>query len=282
MLKSTAYLCGFLVVGLAFFVATERMVSPAFQQCIDKRTSEKVSNPANNKPASLRSVVSATVGCSGDFVDSHGSGITALATLMIAAFIWILWIATTKQSEFAREAHILDKRAFIFAIDFAKRWDVPDPATAGLYNWRFAPLWRNTGDTATKDLTTFVECEIRNDMLPPNYPFTFKQEHVVKGIIGPKVDMVGGTVPRVPAVITPEDLREAQLFRRFIYLWGWVKYFDVFPGTPRHITHFCWLITSTGDPMTFIPNTPGSPPTPGTLNFAFLQHPEGNYNKDET
>jgi hypothetical protein len=57
----------------------------------------------------------------------------------------------------------------------------------------------------------------------------------------------------------------------------WLKYFDVFPNTPEHLTHFCWLILVTGDPQTFVPNTPGQPPTTGTLTFQYLQHTEGNY-----
>jgi hypothetical protein len=97
-----------------------------------------------------------------------------------------------------------------------------------------------------------------------------------KGIIGPKETLTGGIAPQ-GAAITPQDIVDAKTFRKFIYLIGWVKYFDVFPNTPEHITHFCWLISVTGDPQTFVPNTSGQPPTPGTLNFQYLQHTEGNY-----
>jgi len=153
-------------------------------------------------------------------------------------------------------------------------WEL-DPKTS-LYNWRFRPRWQNSGGTPTKHLRSHVECEIRNSPLPTSYAFNLESDNVGKGIIGPKEALTGGVAPQ-GAAVTPQDIADAQAFRKFIYLIGWVKYFDVFPNTPEHVTHFCWLILVTGDPQTFVPNTPGQPPTTGTLNFQYLQHTEGNY-----
>ncbi len=98
-------------------------------------------------------------------------------------------------------------------------------------------------------------------------------------MIAPNADTHGGAAPQgIP--ITPQDMLDSQAFTKFIYLWGWIKYRDVFPNTPEHTTRFCWLILVTGNPSTFVPNTPGQPPTPGTLYFNFLQHTEGNYTED--
>jgi len=281
VLRQTVYLFFFLIVAFALFVTAERMFSPLFQQCIDQREHDGVASCANNETGCFSSVaISSYIGCSGKRINSLGNAITALATLMIAAFTWILWLGTTEQADFAREAHILDKRAAIFAVTFAQSWYPVDPAT-GLYNWSLRPVWRNTGDTPTKDLTLHVECEIRDATLPLGYPFAYQEADVGTGTLGPKMDMFGGPAPRYPTVLTPEDILQAQQGRRFIYLWGWAKYHDIFPNTPRHITHFCWLITSTGDPFDFIPNVQGPPPTRGALTFGLVQHPEGNYNKDE-
>ncbi|MGH7924599.1 MAG: hypothetical protein ACREQH_08425, partial [Candidatus Binatus sp.] len=98
MLKQTAYLLAFLLVSFAIFLTAEKIFSPAFEQCIEKRAQENIASSANYQPSGFGSV-SAYLGCSGNVIDSHGNGITALATLMIAAFTWTLWIATTKQSE---------------------------------------------------------------------------------------------------------------------------------------------------------------------------------------
>ncbi len=157
----------------------------------------------------------------------------------------------------------------------AQFWE-PDAAT-GKYNWRLRPILRNTGNTPTRQMSMFVECEIRNTPLPQGYAFAYQDQNVAGGTISPKFDLTGGLAPRSPgAPITPQDLLDAQNGRKFIYLWGFVRYRDVFPRSRIHTTRYCYMITTTGDPLTFIPNTPGQPPTPGTLAFQTIHHSEGN------
>jgi hypothetical protein len=189
-------------------------------------------------------------------------------------FAWRQWTAIKEQARLTKEALVADKRAFVFADNIVSLWDPPNET--GIYNWRLRPRYRNTGGTPTKNLRSHVECDIRNTVLPPGHAFTAQSTPCGTGMIPPSGDSTGGIAPQGSA-ITPQDIVEAQAFRRFIYLWGWIKYHDVFPGTSEHTTHFCWMILIAGDPTTFVPNTPGQPPTPGTLQFTFLQHTEGNY-----
>jgi hypothetical protein len=188
-------------------------------------------------------------------------------------FAWRQWQAIKEQAQLTKDSLIADKRAFVFADSFTQTFE-PDPST-GLYNWRLRPRWRNTGSTSTSKLRVYVQCEIRNSPLPANYTFP-QEQNDAKGMIGPHHEMLGGPAPQRTG-ITPEDILAAQQFKKFIYLWGWAKYFDAFPDTPEHTTHFCWLILVTGDPKQFVPNTQGQPPVPGTLAFNYLQHTEGNY-----
>jgi hypothetical protein len=44
-------------------------------------------------------------------------------------------------------------------------------------------------------------------------------------------------------------LRDVQQATLFLYLWGWVRYFDVFPDTKEHITRFCGVVMPVGDPF---------------------------------
>jgi hypothetical protein len=183
------------------------------------------------------------------------------------------WAAIKEQSRLTEEALIADKRAFVCADGLMYFWEAD--ATTGLYNFRLRPRYRNTGATPTKKFRSHVECDIRNAVLPSGHVFVDQDTNVGSGMIPPKVESTGGMAPQnVP--ITPQDILEAQALRRFIYLWGWMKYYDVFPNTPEHTTHFCWLVLVVGNPITFVPNTLGQPPTPGTLDFTFVQHPEGN------
>lgn len=217
--------------------------------------------------------------CSGAFVNSNSGGITAIATLVIAAFTATLWYATNRQAELTKEAFIADKRAFIFATTFNQIWE-QDKAT-GLYNWRFKPVLRNSGETPTKGLEMYVTCEVRNTQLPSGYAFTSQVQNIAKGMMPPKFDLQGGLAPQLPGpAITSQDIIDAESGNKFIYLWGWIRYRDVFPKTPQHTTRYCWAILPLGDPMQFVPNTPGQPPTPGTLVFYSAHLPEGNSIED--
>jgi hypothetical protein len=199
--------------------------------------------------------------------------------LLVIGFFYTLfarrqWQAIREQTRLIEESLIADKRAFVCADLVLYLWELD--SVTGLYNFRLRPRYRNTGSTPTKDLRSHVECDIRNSWLPPGYIFTDQNATVGTGMIPPNGESTGGMAPQ-NAPITPQDIVETQGFKRFIYLWGWIKYHDVFPNTPEHTTRFCWLVLITGDPMTFVPNTPGQPPTPGILSFSFFQHTEGNY-----
>ena len=198
--------------------------------------------------------------------------------LLVVGFFYTLfarrqWLAIKRQTELIEESLIADKRAFVCADGFVHLWEL-EPNT-NLYNFRLRPRYKNTGSTPTKDLRSHVECDIRNTVLPPGHIFTDQNATVGTGMVPPHGEVTGGIGPQATP-ITPQDIVEAEAFRRFIYLWGWIKYRDVFPNTSEHTTRFCWLIQVVGDPMTFVPNTVGQPPTPGALDFRFLQHSEGN------
>jgi hypothetical protein len=183
------------------------------------------------------------------------------------------WLAIKRQTELIEESLIADKRAFVCADGLYYFWEAIENTT--LYNFRLSPVYRNTGSTPTKNLRSHVECDIRNTVLPPNHVFFDQNQEVGSGMIPPNGQNGGGRAPQ-NTPISPFDILEAQALRRFIYLWGWIKYRDVFPNTPEHTTHFCWLIQVIGNPMAFVPNTVGQAPTPGALDFRFLQHNEGN------
>jgi hypothetical protein len=144
----------------AFFLA-EQYLSPSFQTCL----SQYLTN---------REGISATAAgyayCSGNFISDKGTGITAFATLIMAAFTGTLWAATNRQALLTKEALIANNRAFVFAPSFSQFWEHDQKTDQ--YNWRLRPLLRNSGNTPTRNMTMFVECEIRNTPLPVGYTFT--------------------------------------------------------------------------------------------------------------
>lgn len=255
--RTTAAVLSIVVIG-AVFVGFEWIFVPSFGGCVGTGT------------------LSAYVECSAAFLDHHGAGITALATIVIAAFTGTLWFATIRSTELARESFSADKRAFVFAMGINGFWEREN--TSGQYNWRFRPLWQNSGDTPSKNLRIFTGCELRDTPLPVGFKFKHGEEGT--GLLPPKSTLSGGLAPTPPqAAITPQDILDVQAGRKFLYLWGWAKYHDVFPGTKEHVTHFCWLVTPLGDPLKYIPGT--QPPAPGGLAFHTIHHPEGNCADEE-
>ena len=66
--------------------------------------------------------------CLGSFLEHHDGAITALATIIIAAFTGTLWVATSSQGKLTKDALIADKRAFVFATGIAPCFEM-DPVT---------------------------------------------------------------------------------------------------------------------------------------------------------
>jgi hypothetical protein len=106
MPKHIATFFAFLLVLLALFVAAEKKFSPFFQSCIGQQQMGADSND-------LGAVITHYTQCTGQFVDTHGVGIAALASLVIAAFTGTLWIASSRQGQLTFESLELARKEFI-------------------------------------------------------------------------------------------------------------------------------------------------------------------------
>jgi hypothetical protein len=180
-----------------------------------------------------------------------------------------------RASDIARDAMVAGQRAFVFAVNVVGLWDL-DPATQQ-YNWRLRALIRNSGNTPTKNLTMHTSCLLLNHELPKNFDFDSNMTAKIgTGLLGPKADGFGGVAPVSPEpALTPQDLIDVQKGRKWLYFMGWLRYHDVFPETPQHITRYCWLVTPSGDPTIFTPANPSG------VTFPSIHHFEGNCADDE-
>jgi hypothetical protein len=198
-------------------------------------------------------------------------GITAGATAAIAAFTIVLVLVTNRQAKLTKEALIVDKRAFVFATGFNPEWVIE----TGQYHWRFRPIWQNSGESPTKRLRFTVDAELRNTPLPENFNFVSRGPPG-PGMLGPKSTGLAGNGPAPPsAAISPQDVADVIALRKYLYLWGSAKYFDQFPGTPEHETHFCWMVTAKGDPFAYDPSQ--IPNHPSSLTFFNIHIGQGNW-----
>ncbi len=181
--------------------------------------------------------------------------------------------ASRDAADVARDAMVAGERAFVFAIGIKAFWTKDNQTD--LYHWKFRPQWQNSGDTPTKNMTMYTDCMLLDGELPMGFNFDGRVPFIGKALIPPKILILGGIAPAVQ--ISPEDIIQVQAGKKFLYLWGWARYFDVFPETPQHITRFCWGITPVGDPMTYLPK----PGLPDSLYFESYHHNEGNCADDE-
>jgi hypothetical protein len=275
------WFAAFLVAFLAVFVAVESSFSPAFQDCVRGGENPYNSNPAEQHPPTFKpGSATALVECRGGYINAYGGALGALGTLIIAAFTCTLWIATSRQAELTREALVADQKAFIYANGIHPLWEV-DKST-GQYNWRFRVGIKNSGATPTKNLRVYCDCEIRNSLLPTGHRFQDQPLKELSGFIAPKGDITTQVAPLDPLpAISPQDIIDVENNRKHIYIWGYMKYSDVFPGTKPHITRFRWQITLLGDPLTYDPTATGSPPVPGTMTFGYVHAAEGNCADEE-
>lgn len=205
------------------------------------------------------------------------AGLQFLALVGQVIFLRLAFRESKRAADIARDAMVAGERAFVFATQVNSFWEL-DQGT-GLYHWRFRPTWQNSGDTPTKIMTIHTECVLRDTPLPLGFNFNYPTNEIgTGGLIPPKITHMGGLVPR-SAAISPQDILDVQAGRKYLYLWGWARYNDVFPGTPQHITRFCWSLVPVGDPRAY---SPGSKPgDPGSLTFDFIYHAEGNCADDE-
>ena len=221
-----------------------------------------------------------------------------IATCFIALFTLTLWNSTEKMwgeakaaskiayrtartakssADISELALIAGERAFVFPIGLCQFWE-PIPNSTQ-YAWRFAVTWQNCGDTPTKHLLSHTNWELRDTVLPDDFDFPDHSDVNGRGMIAPRTTLNSAVVPdpdRHP--IMPDDLIATQTEKKLLYMWGWVRYRDVFEKTPEHITKFCWLVTCVGNPLGFVHE---STKVSERLIFGYRLNPLGNCADEE-
>jgi hypothetical protein len=113
MIRHFASFLAFFLLFIGAFVASERAFSPAFQQCIAAHENNNDGGSAEKNPSLFGVTIDRYVRCSGEFIEANKEAITALATVIIAAFTGTLWVATSRQARLTIEAIRLAREEFI-------------------------------------------------------------------------------------------------------------------------------------------------------------------------
>jgi len=158
--------------------------------------------------------------------------------VIYTVFAGLQWATIRGQSRIMRDQLESAQRAFVFLRTF-EYTRIVDQHTGQPTLFEFMPQWENSGITPTRGLFCHASMHWRDDPLPDDFAFPDQGDQTqVPTLIGPHGTMFGG-----PLRISPEILALVQSRTKYLYLYGWAKYRDVFKGTKQHITKFCFEVT---------------------------------------
>jgi hypothetical protein len=188
----------------------------------------------------------------GEIIEQSDKVITALSGLAVAAFTGTLWWSTRKlwrvtaaTLDHAERTAIRELRAYISVKEIIMD-QFRSADTVGVYgtvvegqvhNYRISALIENGGSTPTRKAIINVNWELRGDKLPNDFQFP-DGKITEAAAVGAR-----GTYVTPGFFVSVADIRKIMAKEKRLYVWGWIDYNDVFEGTPRHRTEFCFDIS---------------------------------------
>ena len=136
------------------------------------------------------------------------------------------------------ESYTRVQRAFVFPAEYLFRMERAE-RTIGIN-----AVWKNGGDTPTRNLHISITEGRRKTPLPPDFDFLSDDQKIYGGhalpilVLGPHATASAIRGAEIPYSAV-SDINSG---RELIYLWGYARYHDVFEAP--HITRFCVQITS--------------------------------------
>lgn len=166
---------------------------------------------------------------------------TLTATLEVVEDTGKATIAVQEANEIAREGMEKQSRAYVYP-------DGPFPAirqdhTNQNVEWGFAVNWKNSGNTPALSESMLIWVEVVDGVLPMDFQFDRTADDHVSAVFGPNM-----ALSSVYAWVSADDIKKVFAGEKTLYLWGWVKYRDVFPATPERETRFCYRLFPNVDP----------------------------------
>jgi hypothetical protein len=137
-----------------------------------------------------------------------------------------------------RESYTRVQRAFVFPGEYVFRAE----KTRRMIGVNV--VWKNGGGTPTRNLRISITEGRRDAPLPSDFDFASDDQQIYGGhplpilVLGPHASVSAIRHVEIPFGAVPG----INSGRELVYLWGFVRYDDVF-GTP-HITRYCVQITS--------------------------------------
>jgi hypothetical protein len=172
----------------------------------------------------------------------YRDGIELLSIFLTAAFTGVLawstirlWTATKDLVASGDSQHIISNRAFVFVSSLQYN----ELADGGL---SVMIAFKNGGGTPTKEMTSNVNAEVKPGPLPSNHTYPGRAGEDVSASIGPQADVAVNQL-----IFTADQFQEVLHSGHRLFIWGLVKYRDVFDGTPHRETRFSYELIAKAD-----------------------------------
>lgn len=228
----------------AGFLVLAELFSPKFQECVTQYNKNENSTSQDKNPTGFR--VIPTVSCLGDFIDKNSGGLTALATMIIAAFTFTLWRATTEQGILTRDAINQARQASQSELRAYLSVTIGGAAYQERINHKkFAayPMLKNNGRTPAYNVRHWGNAEIIPDALVENFNFQAHSEgELSQSTIGPNEDRI--IYSFVPDWVNDAEIQDIRFGNsKALWAWGIVHYEDAF-GQSRFVKYsqrLTWL-----------------------------------------
>lgn len=150
-------------------------------------------------------------------------------------------VAVQEANEIAREGIEKQSRAYVYP-EVVEGVSQPDN-TDQSFGWAFAIRWKNSGITPAVSASIVIWAEVVDGALPDDFQFDRRANDHVPIVFGPNMPVTSAYVG-----VSADDIKKVFAGEKALYLWGWVKYRDVFPATPERQTRFCYRLFPNGDP----------------------------------
>jgi len=210
------------------------------------------------------------VQCESVFIEANNGLVTALATLVIAWFTVTLARSTIGLERLASDqgrAAIARERAFVFPMDVRPIPQI-DAGTGKVVGWLLAVVWKNSGMTPTRNMYARVSIKPFPATLPDDFDFPdIGGGENVRLLVGPGAEIESSPL-RIHDDVILVLAGKSDVAR--LYMWGWAEYNDIYEGTPRHRTEFCYEWSITGDVTNY-----------ERLSFRYTLHRKHNGADDE-
>ena len=245
----------FLAILTVAVAAAVVWFSDAFQQCMNEFYYESTDYEPEKGIAQILTTLRWTKICTGEFLKMDGEAITAFFTLVVGFFtaaLWLstraLWQVTTDTLNYSERTAIRELRAYVSVKELSMQpFRGPDMLSiqsgvgvvdGPIHSYRISAIVENGGQTPTRKTLININHALRDTGSPSD--FDFPDGKVTEtAAIGAR-----GTFGTPGFFIPISEIQQVSAKAKKLYFWGWIDYDDVFDGTPRHRTEFCFDVTA--------------------------------------